>query len=119
MLTPAELLGMRQTQVDALPGTCDVLRKTLTEDGAGGFTESWETLSQGIPCRLSPEGGVDESLVASRFQGRAMRRLTLEYDEEIHNEDQVVVDGVTYEIAGVEDGAQWETARRVLLARLG
>lgn len=117
MLTAAELQEMRDMQASALPGTCTILRKTLTEDGAGGFTEAWETLAEGAPCRLSPEGG-DESVVAARFQGKALRRLTLGFDEEIRGEDRVVIGGVPHEVLSVEGGAQWETARRVLLARL-
>lgn len=109
---------MRHAQASALPGTCTILRKTLTSDGAGGFTEAWEAIAEDAPCRLSPEGGVEESAVAQRFQGKTLRRLTLESDEEIRNEDRVEVDGVMHEVLGVDDGAQWETARRVLLARL-
>lgn len=118
MLTSAELKEMRNTQIRALPGSCTILRKNLVDDDAGGFVESWENIADGVPCRLSPEGGADESVVASRFQGRVLRRLTLEYDQKIHNEDRVVFGDSVYEVVGVDDGAEWETARRVLLARL-
>lgn len=121
MLTADELAGMRAVQAAALPGTCDIVAKTALSDGMGGRTESWSTVASAVACRLSPMralGANVEAVVMERFQGRSLWQLTIPITQAISHTDRVVVAGTMYEVVEARDGAQWETARRVILARV-
>lgn len=121
MLTATELANMRAAQIAALPGTCTISAKTETSDGMGGRTESWSTVASGVACRLSPMqamGADVEAVVMEHFQGRSLWQLTIPVTQAISHNNRVTVAGTTYEVVQVRDGGQWETARRVILARV-
>lgn len=121
MLTADQLASMKLTQVAAMPGTCSILALTENSDGMGGRTESWSTVASGVPCRLSPMQamGTDvEAVVMERFQGRSLWQLTVPVTQAISHNNRVTVAGTVYEVVQVRDGGQWETARRVILARV-
>lgn len=121
MLTATQLAAMRGTQRAAMPGTCTISGKTDADDGMGGRAESWSAVASNVPCRLSPlevSGSSVEATVQERFQGRSLWQLTVANTQMITHRHRVTVDGVVYEVVQVRDGAQWETARRVILARI-
>lgn len=121
MLTPAELLGTRLTQVDAMPGTCTISAKTNDSDDMGGRKESWSPVASAVACRLSPLTNVNvdvETVVMERFQGRSLWQLTVPVTEAVSHNNRVTVGSTVYEVVQVRDGGQWETARRVVLARI-
>lgn len=121
MLSAAQLASMKATQVEAMPGTCTISGKTEASDGAGGRTETWASVATAVACRLSPMNamGADvEAVVMERFQGRSLWQLTVSSTQAITNLQRVTVDGTVYEVVQVRDGADWETARRVTLARI-
>lgn len=112
---------MRLTQVDAMPGTCTISAKTDDSDGMGGRKESWSPVASDVACRLSPLNNVNvdvETVVMERFQGRSLWQLTVPVTEAVSHNNRVTVGSTVYEVVQVRDGGQWETARRVVLARI-
>lgn len=89
----------------ALTGTCDIMRYTLTPDGRGGETVTWAVLVSGTPCHIEqyarkPSETADEDVrrieSENEFIGHFLRSVA------VLPRDRVVSDGVTYEITGVD-----------------
>ena len=119
MLSASEIAAMREAQEAALPDTCTILRRTLTNDGQGGYVETWSEVATGVKCRLVHSNlAPRETVIAERAAGRTVWQLTVPYGTDISRTDRVVVNGVTYEILAVWSGGTWETARRVVLAKV-
>lgn len=121
MLSAAQLASMKVTQIAALPGTCTISGKTEATDSMGGRIETWASVATGVACRLSPMAAMGanvEATVMERFQGRSLWQLTIASTQAITNLQRVTVGSTVYEVVQVRDGAQWETARRVILARI-
>ena len=118
ILTATDLAAMKAAQVTALPGTCSISRRSMVADTMGGYTETWADLATGVACRLVVMRAPTEALVAARFAGMELWQLTLPAAQAITHNDRVVISDVTYEVAGINSGGEWETARRVTLARV-
>ncbi|RLG78457.1 MAG: hypothetical protein DRO14_00540 [Thermoprotei archaeon] len=116
MLTEAEILSMRSVQEEALPSTCTIKRKSLTSDGAGGYTEAWSVIATDVACRIASARRPEERVIAEQMQGKTVWVLTLEADEDISAQDRVELSGSTYEVVGMVSGGAWATARRVIVA---
>lgn len=113
MITPDELAAMRATQVETLPDTCQVRRKTLTSDGMGGQIENWETVTT-VACRVAPSGhSPQEQVIAERMSATSTWTLTLPADTDVTAADRLVVGARTFEVAAVL-ARSFETARRVV-----
>ena len=118
MISTEALASMRATQTAALPSTCTITRKAKVPDGMGGYTESEVTVASGVACRLAILGATTEAIVAERYAGRQLWQLTLTRGQDTASDDRVTVDSYVYEVAGVNSGGAWETAERVILARV-
>ena len=120
MLTAAEIAAMQATQSVALPDTCTIKRRTLTSDGAGGYTESWSDQATGVACRIAPIRSLSdaEAAVGGALQGKSVWQLTLPAGQDIQHTDRVVVGGATYEVVSLGSEGAWETATRAIVVRL-
>lgn len=122
MLSAVEIAAMRALQDEALPDTCTIMRATSVSDGMGGMTSTWANVATDVACRLAttasyrPAEGVTADMVALTV----MHMLTLPALTDIESADRVDVGGTVYEVAGVlSPGGATETARRVLLSKVG
>lgn len=111
MIPTAELEAAQATAVGALPDSCDVQRRTVTSDGAGGQTETWTTVAT-VPCRVAPSGGASEGIVANESAGRAGFVVTVPSDTDVRGTDRLVIDDRQLEVVAVLTRS-WEVARRV------
>lgn len=118
MLSADDLAALQATQEAALPSTCTITRRSLLPDGQGGYTETWATLAASVACRMSALRNPTEQVVGERFVGKTLWQLTLPAGQDVTHEDRVTVEGLAYEVAGINSGGAWETARRVILARM-
>lgn len=108
MRSAARLLGAARTRwllEQALTGTADIMRVTLSPDGRGGETASWSAVETATPCCIeqyarkpSETADADARRVESEneFIGHFLRTA------DVIPADRVVSDGVTYEITGVD-----------------
>jgi len=118
MLSSAELTAMRAQQALALPDTVVIQRRTLASDGAGGSVETWATLATvaggvGVENRISreaPAGG--------RLAVVTPYRVTLPAGIDVTARDRLVISARTFEVALVQAGGAWETARVCLCAEV-
>lgn len=118
MISATDLAAMVAAQAAALPSTCSVVRRVLTADGMGGYTETWATLTASVACRLASHSAPTEAIMAERYGGRQTWMLTLPAATDVTHEDRVTLSGVTYEVVGLSSGGAWETARRVIVGRV-
>lgn len=112
MLTDAEIAAMQATQADALPQTVTVQRRSLSNDGAGGTTETW-TGGSALACRIaSPDARTLE--LAARLGEVVDAVITFPASANVQAGDKVITSGstATYRINGVTGGHSWETARQ-------
>lgn len=116
MLSATDLTFLRSQQTSALPDTCTISRKTLTSDGAGGYTESWATVGSSVACRLAVERTA-EMVLADRIVHEGGFVITLPYGADVTPKDRIVVGARTFEVTGYASGS-WQTAMRVNCAEV-
>ena len=113
MLTSIEIDAMRTMLNASLPDTAQVQRKTLTSDGAGGFTEAWTTVAT-VACRVAPSGqSPQERAIAERLASTSIWTLTVPALTDVRPADRLVVGGRTFEVAAVLARSD-EISRRVV-----
>jgi hypothetical protein len=119
--TTADIARFRAVADDILTQTCTVTRNTPSSDSAGGWTDSWATVSSSTPCRLAVRGVIiTHDLVRSseRLMAGLDYTLKLAYDADIARGDRVTIDSVTYQIESVWDDHQWMTVKRCKLSKV-
>ena len=112
-LLSAELVQMRHTVEAYLDGTAVLHTKTAAADGQGGQT--WTYAASGtVAARLSPiERGRGERDVGGRAAGGSDLVLTIPYHTSADEDDRIVYDSTTYEVAEVMTRVPTELARRL------
>lgn len=102
MLSTDELDAMRSTLEASLPDTAEVKRRTLTSDGAGGFTEGWQDRGTAVACRVAPTGWVpEERVIAERMAAKSTWTITLPALTDVGPADRLLVGSRVFEVAGV------------------
>lgn len=109
---------MRSTLDTSLPDTAQVQRKTLTPDGAGGFTESWATVAT-VACRISPSGrSPEERAIADRLTATSAWTLTVPALTDIQPSDRIIVGNRTFEVVAALSRST-EIGRRLMCIEVG
>jgi len=81
--------------------TCSTKRTTEGKSGFGGNTRTMAAHLSGVRCRRQQMGGEETNgLGASGYP--ITHRLWCDYGTDIVSSDQVVLDGVTYEVLDVD-----------------
>lgn len=112
MLTAAELAAIQATQLLTLTEACTIQHRTLTSDGAGGWTDSWTTAT--TVCRVAPVGA-DEAVLAGQQRIKADWKITLPANTVIDDADRLAVGSRVFEVVGVMGPETRESARVVLV----
>lgn len=120
MLTADELAEMRATQTETMSEACDILRKTLSADGAGGVRES-EAVAATTVCRIGISGrSPQERMIAAQLGSVVVYTLAFPAPTDVRNADVISVGTRRFEVAGVLDGTDaMETARRAVCVEVG
>ena len=120
MITSSELDVMRALQTATLELTCQIRRKTLTDDSMGGQTESWANSGSQTVCRISEisNANATERLLADREVSQMGYIVTLPYGKDVIAGDRLLISGSrTFEILGVIKRS-YETATRVICTEI-
>lgn len=116
-LTARELTEMREAIGELLPDVCDILTITESANGYGGTTQIPETTVKNCPCRMDVVGGKLQ-VAGGALQSFIGYTMSLPYDIEVTEANQILFDGVTYKIAAPPNTQQsWIGVKRVLLER--
>lgn len=119
MLTQPELTQMRMTAEAALPDRGQIQRRTLTPDGYGNQTETWNALAW-VNCRIAP----DKFRSPEREQAGVITAigdfiLTLPWNAVIDSKDRIVINSTTYEVTEPITDTSWRLSRRMRVQKVG
>jgi hypothetical protein len=101
-MTPAEIAALRPLMGLAWLDSCELLRSTWVDDGAGGGTTA-ESVVATSPCRLlGTQLRPTEQAVAARLQWAVAYAIQLPYDTTATPADRLRVNaGREFEVGGV------------------
>ncbi len=113
----AMLSAMREAIGELLPDTCNILSLTSTSDGAGGYSETWGTMTTSS-CRLDVKE-VRDIVSGGAVQSYIKTMLSVPYDTSITELNRVEHGGVTYAVVAPTNSDQsWIAVKRVELERV-
>jgi hypothetical protein len=122
IITDAERDALRAHMDDTLTETCTIRRVARSEDGQGGWTEGWADEYADVPCRLDPFQAVvsqyDTAAHNARIANVDEYALRVKAAQDILPGDRVVLNGITYEVEGVQDAHTWLAVKRCKLTRI-
>jgi SPP1 family predicted phage head-tail adaptor len=114
VFSAAELTDLRADQEDAMDKTCLVVTHGATvSDSAGGWTPGTDT-TVSVACRVGPPSN-DERVIAERLGQQVDAVVTLPYDTTLSAANSITVDGVTYQVEGINAAQSFVTAVRALV----
>lgn len=115
-LSTADLDAMRADIADLLPDSCIISTLGQTADGQGGFTEAW-TPAGTVACRIDNMSGGKSNVGASQqpFSGWV---LSVPYDTDLTEANQVQVNGETYNVLAVDYDKSWPVVLRASVGRV-
>jgi len=113
MLTEAEISEMRRTAEAALPSRGQIQRRTLTPDGYGNQTETWNALTW-VRCRIHR----DKAKTPEREQAGVITavgdfNLTVPWNAPIEAKDRIVINNTTYEVTEPVTDTSWRITRQL------
>lgn len=119
ILTAAELAALRLDVAGMLPQTVTIQRATETVDDYGHAAKSWSTVDT-VAGRVDPLAQMSgQSIIASQEEGRVYYRLSVEYDADLVDGDQVIVDSVTYQVKQLHQNNALPAVKRATIVRFG
>ena len=96
-----------------LPDTCSIITLTHVNDGQGGWTDTFGTVS-GVACRLDYMTGT-EAIAAGAVQPFGRYMLTIAAAGTIVPANQVIHGGLTYNVIAVNIDTSWMGSKRAVL----
>ncbi len=113
MIDASALEAMQATQALTLTTACTIARRTYTDDGAGGQTETLALIDS--TCRIVPSGNMpDYSIFAAQAVEKQLFRITFAAGTDVRKDDKIVIGALDYEVLGVLAPKTIETARVVI-----
>jgi SPP1 family predicted phage head-tail adaptor len=89
----------RHTTAGRMDQEVAIQRMTRTSDGAGGYTETWATLST-VWAHVGPKAG-REHLADGRINASYVNVFTLYYQDGLQEADRIVWGGENWNIRGI------------------
>ncbi|QPC82111.1 hypothetical protein G4Y79_20875 [Phototrophicus methaneseepsis] len=120
MLTDKELADIRRDMGEMLPVSCDILAVTYTQDSSGWDNTPSTNIRAAVPARLDhlePDSSAQD-MIATAESGRILYRLTVPWDADLRDSDQVRIHGVVYEVLAVTLEQTERFCRRALVSKL-
>jgi hypothetical protein len=118
-LSTAELSQLRDDLDDLMPDSCAILRRTFTND-KGHMTESLGTAVVSVACRVDPlKRMADAGLVADQEKGTTFWQVTLPYDTDILDGDELRWNGDTLRMIALHNDHSAKACKRAIMARKG
>lgn len=116
MLSAEELAQLRAMQAEAMPETVAIHRKTLVDDGHGGFTET-DTVVATVSGRISSPGRTpEERMLAAQMGASQVYTISLPAGTDAQTGDVLIVttqNNRTFTVISPQFRS-YETARRVI-----
>src|SRR5690606_3025718 len=104
-----ELEATRELFNSLLPGTCNILSRSVSGDGMGGGTVTWGTAVAGVACAVwragqrPMEAGLGRFHEGSELVAQAEYTFGMPHDTTIDESQRIERDGVVFQIIRVDD----------------
>lgn len=119
VFSAADIARMRATAELILDQTCKIERPTITNDGQGGWSQTWGTVAGTVSCRLGIQGGPgDIREAASRAEFSDVLILRVAYDQDLEPTDRVTINTDVYQVEEVTDEHQWMISKRAKVTKV-
>ena len=100
-----------------MPDTVYIQRLTRASDGAGGWTEAWQTVAE-TKGRIAPsQRGAGETVQGGAITAYGEYIITLPHDADIGQDDRLQISGTQYEVKAILERSE-KTALRVLVSKV-
>lgn len=117
MTSTSDLTKIRAEQNKLMPDTVYIQRLTRTSDGAGGWTEAWQTVAT-TKGRIAPsQRQAGETVQGGAIMAYGEFIVTLPYDTDLRQDDRLQISGTQYEVKAILDRSE-KTALRVLVSKV-
>lgn len=119
VFSAADLARMRAVSNTILDQTCLIERGTVTNDGQGGWSEAWGTITASCACRLGVQGGPgDIREGASRREFSDVLVLRVAFDQDLAQADRVTINSDVYQVEEVLDEHQWMISKQARVTKV-
>lgn len=113
----SDLKKMRADQEKLMTETVYVQSRIKVSDGAGGYTETLNTVAT-VKGRVAPNSQAGrEGIIGGKITPIAEYVITLPWDTEVSGSNQLQIAGTQYEVVKVEECSE-KTALRVMCNRI-
>lgn len=96
--------------------TVYIQRLTRTDDGAGGWSEAWQTVAT-TKGRIASQGRAGETVQGGALTAQGEYIITLPHDTDLRQDDRLQINGVQYEVKAIFERSE-KTALRVLASKV-
>lgn len=119
IFSAADLARMRGLADNIFDQTCKIERGTVTNDGQGGFSESWGTVAGTVACRLGVMSGAgDIREGANRREFSDVLVLRVAFDQDLAQADRVTINADVYQVEELLDEHQWMMVKRARVTKV-
>ena len=112
LLTTADTAWMAALQEAAMPDTIVIERRTLTSDGAGGYTEVWGSVGTASGRLMPITRNAGEPVVGGQPASESYWWATLPVGTSVVETDRLVTGGRSFEVIRINTTESWQTAVR-------
>lgn len=119
-LSQEALNRMRTQFAQFLPDSADIQAMTYVPDGAGGWSEVWQTVVGGsVACRLDAlfQNNPVETIAAHEATVSEYL-LTVPYDAPLDVHQRVIINGEIYQVRTLLTDHSWRVAKRAYVAKI-
>lgn len=114
-MTPEYQADMQATAERSFDRTAQVSRATVSRDAKGGTKRTYSLIAE-MPCRIGlVQPAMQALLDETRVRSRSVRTVTVPAGADVLSTDQLVIDGVTYDVVEIFGGGSVESARRIVV----
>jgi len=115
MTSTSDIDKIRVEQEKLMPETVYVQRLTRTSDGAGGWSESWQTIAT-TKGRIAAKSG-NENELGGKTTAITTYLITLPSNTELEDDDRLQINGEQYQITAPLNRSE-KTALQVICKKL-
>lgn len=118
MIGSKELQRIRADAERLLPDTCHILAAAYTQDGQGGYIETWGTVAANVRCRVDAylHGG-REQVNTDKLASYRQFVVTLPHNTQISSDNIIRTSSGDYAVISVDSGTSWAAVLHAIVER--
>jgi hypothetical protein len=123
MISAAQMAAMQAVVARAFDMACTISRKTLSDDGYGGRTETWNPVTlastgTAFNCNIDNPSATMLATYADRLGNLKAQKIRVQWNQDIQQGDRITVAGETYLVQVVIQPESYSTSQMALGSEL-